>query len=289
MSSSHTSDDSLLLASITTVTTLIVLVTQIWIDAVPVFTERGEGVWANVTGFLTHIIGSDPAKSSSTLAPSAAAAGMRRLRVLVVDDNADAADTLVMLLGASGHEMRTAYNGVAALRMAHEFRPDVVLCDIRMPCMDGLAVLTELQASGDATPVIMLTTFNTDDYVVRAFQLGAAGFLLKDADPREMVAAVRDVHAGRPALSAGAVETLIGTVHSTPARDHRARALVDTLTEREREVAVLLASGASNADIARQSHMAVATVKANMSRIFTKLGVDNRVSAAMLIRDAGLA
>ena len=135
----------------------------------------------------------------------------------------------------------------------------------------------------------MLTTFNTDDYVVRAFQLGAAGFLLKDADPREMVAAVRDVHAGRPALSAGAVETLIGTVHSTPARDHRARALVDTLTEREREVAVLLASGASNADIARQSHMAVATVKANMSRIFTKLGVDNRVSAAMLIRDAGLA
>lgn len=214
-----------------------------------------------------------------------------QIRVIVIDDDpmVRTAVRMIMATAADVEVVADAGDGRAGLDLVREHLPDVVLCDIRMPCMDGLAVLTELQASGDATPVIMLTTFNTDDYVVRAFQLGAAGFLLKDADPREMVAAVRDVHAGRPALSAGAVETLIGTVHSTPARDHRARALVDTLTEREREVAVLLASGASNADIARQSHMAVATVKANMSRIFTKLGVDNRVSAAMLIRDAGLA
>lgn len=214
-----------------------------------------------------------------------------QIRVIVIDDDpmVRAAVRMIMATAADVEVVADAGDGRAGLDLVREHLPDVVLCDIRMPCMDGLVVLTELQASGDATPVIMLTTFNTDDYVVRAFQLGAAGFLLKDADPREMVAAVRDVHAGRPALSAGAVETLIGTVHSTPARDHRARALVDTLTEREREVAVLLASGASNADIARQSHMAVATVKANMSRIFTKLGVDNRVSAAMLIRDAGLA
>ena len=214
-----------------------------------------------------------------------------QIRVIVIDDDpmVRTAVRMIMATAADVEVVADAGDGRAGLDLVREHLPDVVLCDIRMPRMDGLAVLTELQASGDATPVIMLTTFNTDDYVVRAFQLGAAGFLLKDADPREMVAAVRDVHAGRPALSAGAVETLIGTVHSTPARDHRARALVDTLTEREREVAVLLASGASNADIARQSHMAVATVKANMSRIFTKLGVDNRVSAAMLIRDAGLA
>lgn len=214
-----------------------------------------------------------------------------QIRVIVIDDDpmVRTAVRMIMATAADVEVVADAGDGRAGLDLVREHRPDVVLCDIRMPRMDGLAVLTELQAAGDVTPVIMLTTFNTDDYVVRAFQLGAAGFLLKDADPREMVAAVRDVHAGRPALSAGAVETLIGTVHSTPARDHRARALVDTLTEREREVAVLLASGASNADIARQSHMAVATVKANMSRIFTKLGVDNRVSAAMLIRDAGLA
>lgn len=214
-----------------------------------------------------------------------------QIRVIVIDDDpmVRTAVRIIMATAADVEVVTDAGDGRAGLDLVREHRPDVVLCDIRMPRMDGLAVLTELQAAGDVTPVIMLTTFNTDDYVVRAFQLGAAGFLLKDADPREMVAAVRDVHAGRPALSAGAVETLIGTVHSTPARDHRARALVDTLTEREREVAVLLASGASNADIARQAHMAVATVKANMSRIFTKLGVDNRVSAAMLIRDAGLA
>lgn len=214
-----------------------------------------------------------------------------QIRVIVIDDDpmVRTAVRIIMATAADVEVVTDAGDGRAGLDLVREHRPDVVLCDIRMPRMDGLAVLTELQAAGDVTPVIMLTTFNTDDYVVRAFQLGAAGFLLKDADPREMVAAVRDVHAGRPALSAGAVETLIGTVHSTPARDDRARALVDTLTEREREVAVLLASGASNADIARQAHMAVATVKANMSRIFTKLGVDNRVSAAMLIRDAGLA
>lgn len=214
-----------------------------------------------------------------------------QIRVIVIDDDpmVRTAVRIIMATAADVEVVADAGDGRAGLDLVREHRPDVVLCDIRMPRMDGLAVLTELQAAGDVTPVIMLTTFNTDDYVVRAFQLGAAGFLLKDADPREMVAAVRDVHAGRPALSAGAVETLIGTVHSTPARDDRARALVDTLTEREREVAVLLASGASNADIARQAHMAVATVKANMSRIFTKLGVDNRVSAAMLIRDAGLA
>jgi len=214
-----------------------------------------------------------------------------QIQVIVIDDD-PMVRTAVRMIMATAPDIEVvgdAGEGRDGLDLVRAHRPDVVLCDIRMPHMDGLAILAELQATGDTTPVIMLTTFNTDDYVVRAFQLGAKGFLLKDADPRDMVQAVRDVRAGRPALSAGAVETLIGTVHTAPARDDRARALVDTLTDREREVAVLLASGASNADIAREAHMALATVKANMSRIFTKLGVDNRVSAAMLVRDAGLA
>ncbi|MDO5669792.1 MAG: response regulator transcription factor, partial [Corynebacterium sp.] len=201
-----------------------------------------------------------------------------QIRVIVIDDDPMVRTAVRMIMGTASdiEVVADAGEGSAGLELVREHRPDVLLCDIRMPRMDGLTVLTELRATGDATPVIMLTTFNTDDYVVRAFQLGAQGFLLKDADPRDMVQAIRDVRAGRPALSAGAVETLIGTVQAGPARDHHALALVDTLTEREREVAILLASGASNADIARQAHMAVATVKANMSRIFNKLGVDNR-------------
>lgn len=213
-----------------------------------------------------------------------------KIRVLVVDDD-PMVRTAVRMIMSTAPDMELvgeAGDGREGLRLIRDHAPEVVLCDIRMAGMDGLALLEELEAAGDDTPVIMLTTFNTDDHVVRAFRLGAKGFLLKDADPRDMVQAVRDVHAGRPALSAGVVETLIGTVHRQPV-DTRAVQLVDTLTEREREVAVLLASGASNADIARQAYMALATVKANVSRIFTKLGVDNRVSAAMLIRDAGLA
>jgi len=129
-------------------------------------------------------IGSDPAKSSSTLAPSAAAAGMRRLRVLVVDDNADAADTLVMLLGASGHEMRTAYNGVAALRMAHEFRPDVVLCDIGLPRVDGYTVAARLRSDPQfaSTMLISVSGWGTDEVQRRARDAGFDFHLVKPVD-----------------------------------------------------------------------------------------------------------
>lgn len=214
-----------------------------------------------------------------------------RIRVIIIDDD-PMVRTAVRMIMATADDVEVvgeAGDGRSGLVSAREHRPDVILCDIRMPDLDGIALLEEMQVAGDRTPVIMLTTFNTDDYVVRTFRLGAQGFLLKDADPREMVQAVRDVHAGHPALSTGAVETLIGTVHRAQTPDAGARARVERLTEREREVAVLLASGASNARIALQTHMAVATVKATMSRIFTKLEVDNRVSAAMTVRDAGLA
>lgn len=213
------------------------------------------------------------------------------IRVVVVDDDALVRKAVGMILAGAPDisvvaEAEDGRQGLAAVR---DHRPDVVLTDIRMPELDGIGLVSELAAAGDPTPVLMLTTFNEDDYVVRAFQLGAKGFLLKDADPADMITAVRDVHAGRPALSPAATETLIHAVaagRSTPQTP--ATHLTDAFTDREREVAVLLAGGRSNAEIGQELYMALATVKANVTRIYTKLGVDNRVSAAMIIRDEGL-
>lgn len=212
------------------------------------------------------------------------------IAVLIVDDDALVRKAMSMILAAASDievvaEAGDGREGLAAIR-AH--RPDVVLSDIRMPVMDGLALLAELSAAGDTTPVLALTTFNTDEYVVAAFRLGAKGFLLKDADPAEMIAAIRQVHAGLPALSPGATQTLIDAVAEGGRTDRTTSNLTSTLTEREREVAVLLAGGRSNAEIGDTLFMALATVKANVTRIYTKLGVDNRVSAAMIIRDEGL-
>lgn len=209
------------------------------------------------------------------------------IRVLLVDDDPMVRTGLRMIL-ATDPELEIvaeAGDGEQGLAAIAEHHPDVVLSDIRMPVLDGIA-LVERNAP-DGPPVLVLTTFNTDDYVLRALQRGAKGFLLKDADPPEMIAAIRAVYAGRPALSPAVTETLITAATQTPAADEDARAAVAELTAREREVAVLVAGGLTNAEIAERLYMSLATVKANLTRIFTKLGVDNRVAAAMRIRDAG--
>ena len=136
--------------------------------------------------------------------------------------------------------------------------------------------------------MIVLTTFNTDDYVVRALRLGAEGFLLKDADPTRLVDAIRRVHAGEPTLSPQVTSTLIAVATDHGPADPTAGAALAQLTERERDVAVLMAQGLTNAQIGTRLNVSMASVKAHLSHIFTKLGVDNRVSAAMLVRDAGL-
>lgn len=215
----------------------------------------------------------------------------QQIRIVVVDDDALVRKALAMIL-SNTPDMRVvgeAGDGRAGLDTIREQRPDVVLTDIRMPVMDGLEMLRELSAAGLTIPVLALTTFNTDEYVVQAFQWGAKGFLLKDADPAEMITAVRQVHAGLPALSPGATQTLIAAVTGGTHAGRPTTHLTEALTDREREVAVLLAAGYTNAEIGEKLFMALATVKANVTRIFTKLGVDNRVSAAMLIRDEGLA
>jgi len=216
-----------------------------------------------------------------------------RIRVLVVDDDALVRAGLSMLLaGADDIEIvGEAGDGTEVERAVAEHRPDVVLMDIRMPGMDGLAATELLRARDDAPEVIVLTTFEVDEYVVRALRAGAGGFLLKDTAPAEIVRAVRVVAAGEPMLSPTITRRLIGHVTGDDGGDRgrRARAQLDRLTEREREVAVAIGRGETNAEIGRELYMSVATVKAHVSHILAKLELNNRVQIALLAHDAGEA
>ena len=169
------------------------------------------------------------------------------------------------------------------------YRPDVVLMDIRMRRMDGLAATQALCERADAPQIIVLTTFDADDHVLRALRSGASGFLLKDTPPADIVQAIRLVAAGEAMLSPAVTRRLIGHVADTglSARRTHARDLLDRLTEREREVAEAIGRGASNAEIAEELFMSVATVKAHVTRLLSKLEVSNRVQIALLAHDAG--
>jgi DNA-binding NarL/FixJ family response regulator len=214
-----------------------------------------------------------------------------RIRVLVVDDDALVRAGLAMLLaGADDIEIvGEAADGSEVPNAVIEHKPDVVLMDIRMPTMDGLAATELLRAQEGAPEVIVLTTFEADDYVLRALRAGAGGFLLKDTPPAEIVRAVRTVAAGEPMLSPTITRRLIGHVTESEGGDarRRAREQLDLLTDREREVAVAVGHGKSNAEIARELFMSVATVKAHVSRVLEKLELNNRVQIALLAHDAG--
>jgi DNA-binding NarL/FixJ family response regulator len=166
----------------------------------------------------------------------------------------------------------------------------VVLMDIRMPRRDGLAASRLLLAAEPALKVIVLTTFDTDESVLAALRLGASGFLLKDTPPAEIVHAVRRVAAGEPILSPRVTAQLIATVAAPERADRRrlARARLARLTEREQEVALAIGQGRSNAEIAAELYLSLPTVKAHVSRIFTKLETQNRVQIAICVHDAGL-
>jgi DNA-binding NarL/FixJ family response regulator len=216
-----------------------------------------------------------------------------QVRVLVVDDDALVRSGLSMLLaGAEDIEIvGEATDGREVAQAVAEHRPDVVLMDIRMPGMDGLAATELLRAHEDAPEVIVLTTFEADDYVLRALRAGASGFLVKDTPPAEIVRGVRAVAAGEPMLSPTVTRRLIGHVTDSESgeRQRHAREQLDRLTEREREVAVAIGQGKSNAEISRELYMSVATVKAHVSRMLEKLQFNNRVQIALLAHDAGEA
>ncbi|MEH3054335.1 MAG: response regulator transcription factor, partial [Patulibacter minatonensis] len=181
-----------------------------------------------------------------------------------------------------------ASDGAAGVEAVAELAPDVVLMDIRMPGLDGLAAVERLRERGLEAQVIVLTTFDADDEVLRALRAGAAGFLLKDTPPAEIVRAIERVAEGDPMLSPAIVRRLIDQVKGDPAaeRRRRARVLLDDLTPRERDVAQAVAEGKSNAEIGEELHLAVASVKAIVSRVLLKLEATNRVQVALLVRDA---
>jgi DNA-binding NarL/FixJ family response regulator len=217
----------------------------------------------------------------------------QQIRVLIVDDDALVRAGLAMLLaGAEGIEVvGEAADGLGVADAVAEHRPDIVLMDIRMPGMDGLAATELVRAQNGAPEVIVLTTFEVDDYVVRALRAGASGFLLKDTPPAEIVHAVRAVAAGEPMLSAAVTRRLISHVRDSEGGERRRHACeqLNRLTEREREVAVAIGQGKSNAEISRELYMSVATAKAHVSRVLEKLALNNRVQIALLAHDAGEA
>lgn len=216
------------------------------------------------------------------------------IRVLVVDDDALVRAGLSLILGADPdiEVVAEAADGVAAVDAVRRWRPDVVLMDIRMPKMDGLAAAEAVRANGTRPAIIMLTTFDTDEHILRALHSGANGFLLKDTPPRDILEAIRRVAAGESMLSPTVIKRLIEHVvggadgDERRRRVRRARTALAQLTEREREVAVAVGDGKSNAEIGTELHMSVPTVKTYVSRILAKLDCANRVQVAILVREA---
>ncbi|MGB5935211.1 MAG: response regulator transcription factor [Ornithinimicrobium sp.] len=221
-------------------------------------------------------------------------AAQLRISVVLVDDDALVRTGLSMILGgASGIEIvGEAVDGREALDVVRRLKPDVVLMDIRMPRMDGLEATAVLLKAPNPPKVIVLTTFDTDDLVVSALRLGASGFLLKSTRPERLVEAIKGVAAGEPMLSPSVVAQLISRVtekagDGSGARDAALRRISE-LTDREREVAVAIGGGHSNAEVAKNLYMGLPTVKAHVSRILTKWDLDNRTQIAITVHDAGL-
>jgi DNA-binding NarL/FixJ family response regulator len=215
------------------------------------------------------------------------------IRVLLVDDDPLVRAGLRLMFGGAPdvEVVAEASDGSQVPRLVDEHTPDVVLMDIRMRVVDGLEATEAVRGREQPPEVIALTTFHTDEHVLRALRAGAAGFVLKDTAPEEIVDAVRKVAAGEPVLSPEVTRQLIVRVSEGTDRDSRAvraREQLGALGEREREVAVAVGQGRSNAEIAADLYMSLPTVKTHVSRIMTKLGLNNRVQIALLAHDAGM-
>jgi DNA-binding NarL/FixJ family response regulator len=220
-------------------------------------------------------------------------------RVLVVDDDPLVRSALGLMLGGQPdiEVVGEAADGQEGLQLTAKLRPDVVLMDIRMPRLDGLAATRELYARPSPPRVIVLTTFDADEHVVEALGAGAEGFLLKDTPPPQILDAIRRVVDDEPMLSPSVTRTLIRRLRDESdsdepgevARAERARERLARLTDRERDVALAVGRGLSNAEIAADLYLSVPTVKAHVSRLFDKLQVTNRVQIAICVHDAGLA
>ncbi len=214
------------------------------------------------------------------------------IRVLIADDQPLVRAGLTMLLSAvpDVEVVGEATNGEEAVTLAHDLAPDVVLMDIRMPGTNGLQA-TERILSSQALPgvrVVMLTTFDVDEYIFEALEKGASGFLLKDAEPEEIIRAIRAAASGDAVLSPGVTRRLIADYARRPRRREVAPGALDTLTDREREVMVLVARGLSNDEIAKRLWVSPLTAKTHVSRILSKLGARDRAQLVVLAYEQGL-
>jgi DNA-binding NarL/FixJ family response regulator len=213
-------------------------------------------------------------------------------RVVLVDDQAVVRAGFTVILQSEGLEVvGEASNGADAVRVARRERPDVVCMDVRMPGGDGITATRELAGPGvaDPVPVLVVSTFDLDDYVFGALEAGASGFLLKDAEPEVLVEAVRRVAAGDGLVDQALTRRVIDEFarrRGPTAPDAEAAAL---LTAREREIVALLCRGSSNAEIAAALFLEPSTVKSHLSRIMTKTGARDRVQLVVWAYDAGLA
>jgi DNA-binding NarL/FixJ family response regulator len=211
------------------------------------------------------------------------------IRVLIADDQGMVRSGFSILLNAQPdiHVIGEAVNGEEAVTMAAEQRPDVVLMDVRMPVMDGLAATRLVTAGENAPKVLVLTTFDLDDYVYEALRAGASGFLLKDVRPTQLLEAIRGVHVGETLLSPAITKRLVETFARMPAPGEAPRRLA-VLTDREVEVLSFVARGLSNAEIAAQMFLSLSRVKTHVTRILTKLGLRDRIQAVVLAYETGL-
>jgi DNA-binding NarL/FixJ family response regulator len=214
------------------------------------------------------------------------------ISVLIADDQALVRRGFRMILEVEpGIEIvGEATNGVEALEAVRALHPDIVLMDVRMPDMDGIEATRQIcDEPGSRTRVVMLTTFDLDEYLYEALQVGASGFLLKDVQPEFLVAGIRAVHSGEsllsPSLTSRVVESFL---RSSSVLDARSRELLDTLTKREKEILQLIARGLSNAEMATDLHVSETTVKTHVSRVLMKLGLRDRVQAVIYAYESGL-
>jgi DNA-binding NarL/FixJ family response regulator len=213
------------------------------------------------------------------------------IRVLLCDDQALVRSGFRMVLEAR-EDMRVigeADDGIQAVALAGRAKPDVILMDIRMPNMDGVEATRRLVAAGNPARILILTTYDADEYVFDALRAGASGFLLKDIRPTELVEAIRVIASGEALLAPTVTRRLLDRfAHSLPAVGAVADPVLAPLTERETEVLALLATGLSNLELAERLFLTEATVKTHVSSILRKLGLRDRVQAVVLAYQAGL-
>jgi DNA-binding NarL/FixJ family response regulator len=213
--------------------------------------------------------------------------------VVVVDDQALVRAGFRVLVDSSAdlEVLGVAADGMEAVQVVRQVRPDVVLMDIRMPEMDGIEATRQIVGSpeGEQTRVLILTTFDLDEYVYNALRAGASGFLLKDTPPEDLLDAIRVIAAGNALLAPSVTRTLIAEFAGRAAPIAPSTEVLLAVTPREKEVLVLVARGRSNAEIADELHMSAATAKTHVSRLLAKLGARDRAQLVVIAYESGLA